>query len=168
MLGLRAVGTCCTLTDHRVGCRCRQAAGVGVGSVAGECLQFADQGVRLREQIVRRRRAARDVVDQLAHVVAHAQEEGNEIAADGDVARTHVVEHVLGVVRERHHVVEAEEAGRPLDRVRGAEDRVDQVFIFRRLFDAQEGVLHRFEQLAAFDDVGVEGFVKIHGRSRDE
>jgi len=52
--------------------------------------------------------------------------------------------------------------------VRGAEDRVDQVFVFRRLFDAEEGVLHRFQQLAAFDDVGVEGFVKIHGRSRDE
>ena len=60
-------------------------------------------------------------------------------------------------------MVEAEQPGRALDGVRRAKDGVDQLCFFFCLLQGQQRVLHVLQQFAAFDNEGLQGFVKIHG-----
>ena len=64
--------------------------------------------------------ACGDARNQHAEVVANAEKNDDEFRVDTQLVAAHPIENAFGDVGEFHHMVEAEQAGRPLDGVRGA------------------------------------------------
>jgi len=102
-------------------------------------------------------------VDQRGDVVATGQQQFDQGFAQHHGALAHLIEHALDHMGEGHHAVEPEQAGRALDGVRGAEDRVDALHRVALIGHPQQGGLHLLQQFAAFDQEGLQGFVQIHG-----
>jgi hypothetical protein len=67
--------------------------------------------------------------DQRADLVVAAQQQGAEGGVEADPPFAQPVEQRLHVVGEGHHPVQAEDAGRALDGVRAAEQRVQQLAV---------------------------------------
>src|SRR5690606_20609770 len=100
--------------------------------------------------------------DQGVDVVTHGEKEVGQVGVEADVTLAHLVEHVLGDMGEGHDPAQAEDAGRALDGVGGAEDRVDDLGVVRVLFDLEQGLFHAVEQVLAFGDESQQGFVEVH------
>ncbi len=96
-----------------------------------------------------------EAVQKRRHVVAAAEQQGDEPAIDGSAARTDLLQQAFHRMGELHDRVEVERSRRPLDGVGRAEDRGDRLGVLRRLFQPQQGVFHVAQQLAALDDVGL-------------
>ena len=101
-------------------------------------------------------------IDEQAQVVGACQQQRDQRLADVDAPVAHFVEHALGHVGEGNQRVEPEEAGRALDGVRGAEDRVDGLGGVLALVQAQQRGLHVVEQLPALCKEGLQSVVHVH------
>ena len=93
----------------------------------------------------RRRRRCRSLrlADQHADLVVALQQQRAELRRQRELAFAQAVEQRLDVVREGHHRVEAEDAGRALDGVGAAEQRVEQLAVVRRVLELQQQLLER-------------------------
>ena len=128
------------------------------------CAQLLQQRLALRgKRRVFGGVASGNGVNQGANVVATRQQQGDQAVVDGNAAVAHPIEHAFSDMRKGHHMVEAEKPRRTLDGVRRAKDGVDQLCFFFCLLQGQQRVLHVLQQFAAFDNEGLQGFVKIHG-----
>jgi hypothetical protein len=111
---------------------------------------------------VQRALAGVDGVDQRADVVVAGQQQLDQRFVQRHGAVAHLVEHTFDDVCERDHAVQAEQAGRTLDGVRGTEDGVDALGRLGFVGHAQQRGFHVFQQFATFDDEGLQGFVEVH------
>src|SRR5207244_13515696 len=82
-------------------------------------------------------------------------------------AVAYAVENALNDMRERNDVIKAEQTRRTLDGVRGAEDRIDRVRlrIEPGAFDREQRAFHVLQQLAAFNDEGLQWLIEIHEKN---
>ncbi|MCY1457387.1 hypothetical protein D9M71_746830 [compost metagenome] len=62
--------------------------------------------------------------------------------------------------------IETERAGAPLDRVRGAEDGIDDLRILRTIFQGEQAGFHRIQPFAAFFEEGGVETLQVHAHWR--
>src|SRR5476649_2210407 len=110
--------------------------------------------------------AGGQAVDQAGEEVAAGQQQHGHLFAQRHAAVAHFIEQAFDDVGEGDDVIEAEQTGRALDGVRGAEDGADGVALVVAMLDVEQRVLHVFEQFAALRDKGLQRVVQIHGGLR--
>ena len=123
---------------------------------------FEERGTLGREGGVLGHPAGRHLIHQELDVVATGEQQRDQVTRQLHLAAPDRVEDRLDHMGERHHMVQVEETGRPLDGVGGAEDGVDGLGEISGRLDLEQAALHVLEHLAALDDEGLNEVVEVH------
>ena len=143
--------------------RCARRGGMAVvtGSAAlhGACRQCrhqgGNQGLALIVNVGRGVGVASariDQRDQAPDLVAALQQHSAGLAAQVGLTFAQRIEEGLDMVGEGDDLIEPEQTRRPLDGVRAAKQRIEQLAVGRTVFEFEQQVLELVEQLDRFAD----------------
>ena len=107
----------------------------------------AQRGDRLRLRGARLRRLGK-FAEHVAHALGRRHDRVHQLGGERHLAVPELVEQVLGQVAERHELGGVEETGAALDRMKTAEDVVQQAPVVGRPFEIDELVIDVGEQVA--------------------
>ena len=94
-------------------------------------------------------------LDKRRQMVAGAQQQLNQLLVQIQPVGAHFVKHGLEPVGKSHQVIEAKGPGATLDRVHGAEDRVDNLRVVIASFDGGQTLIRCFKELFALLKEGI-------------
>src|SRR5579871_577900 len=142
-----------TRHDRRLGRHCGRRRRRCAAGVARE--QLCDLVAQVRDPLRVDRRLRLDRLQHLAQSVDRLQQQLDRVRRDHAGAVAHLVEQRLDAVREVRDLHEAEGRGAALDRVGGAEDRVDRLAVGVDV-EVQQPRLHGVETLEALFEEDLE------------
>jgi hypothetical protein len=144
------------------------AAGAGAaGAGAAIALGVSPRGQSLQHHphlglaVLRQFGAGLHRPDQVGQHVAGAQEHLHPIGRHRDLVRTHLVEQGFEHVGIVDETLQPEGAGAALDRMQGAERRMQRVLVARAFVERHQVALHLAQQLLALLEVELFQFGQI-------
>ena len=104
-------------------------------------------------------------LDQLLHVIAAFEQEGDQLGRDSKITVTQALQDVFDDMRKTDDRIKTKQACRALDGVCGTKNGSECFGVIRCTFQTKQCCFHLLQQFAGFGDVGLQGLIQgcAHG-----